>query len=147
MTRTGRSAPGFAAALEQRRDAGFGLLEIMVASALLIIVFAGVSQFYVGGRRSVDYEEDRRAATAFLADRMETIRREYHYDHLPALQGVDTTYTVDFRTYRISHEIVPETPEANATTIRLTVSWNAMVAGAPVSRSMHASTILARGAP
>jgi type II secretory pathway pseudopilin PulG len=129
------------------REAGFSLLEVMVASALVIIVFAGVSQYYVGGRRSLDYEEDRRAATEFLADRMERIRRTYTYDELPGLQGVDTTYVLGPRTYRVSHVIVPESPEVHATTVRLTVTWNAEVAGAPVARTMRSSTIFGRGMP
>lgn len=126
---------------------GFTLLEIMVASALVIIVFTGVSQYYVGGRRSLDYEEDRRAATEFLSDRLERIRRTRVYDELPTLQGVDTTYVLGPRTYVVSHTIVAESPEPHATTVRLAVTWNALVAGAPVARTMRSSTIFGRGMP
>jgi hypothetical protein len=119
----------------------------MVASMLVILVFTGVSQYYVGGRRQLDYEEDRRAATELLADRFDGIRREYLYDELPALSGTDTTYVLYNRSYLISHVVVPGYPETHATTLRLTASWTAKVAGADVARSMDAATILARGMP
>lgn len=141
-----RPRRGFPLQTGPRGVAGSSLLEVMVASALVIIVFAGVSQYYVGGRRSIDYEENRRAATEFLSDRFERIRRQHPYDTLPLLHGVDTTYALDARSYLISHEIVADSPEANATTVRLTVSWTENPASGPVTRSMDASTILARGA-
>jgi hypothetical protein len=119
----------------------------MVASMLVILVFAGVSQYYVGGRRQLDYEEVRRAATEILADRFDGIRREYVFEELPALNGTDTTYVLYNRSYLVSHVVVPDFPEVHSTTMRLTASWTETVAGAVVTRSMDASTILARGQP
>lgn len=129
------------------RESGFSLIEVMVAASLVVIVFFGVSQYFVGGRRHLDFEENRRAATAVLQNRIDGIRRDYRYDQLPALNGTDTTFVVSNRSYRVSHRVVAGWPEAHATTLRLSVSWIARVAGTDVVRTMNAATILARGMP
>jgi Tfp pilus assembly protein PilV len=124
---------------------GFSLLETLVAAFLLIFVFFGLAQIYYRGRVQLGFEEDRRKATAVAQARLDGIRRDFAYDDLPALAGTDTTYTVDNRTYTVSHAVAAETPEPKATTITLTVTWQAIVRGNPIDRTLVVTTILGRG--
>jgi prepilin-type N-terminal cleavage/methylation domain-containing protein len=135
---------------EQTRPAdsrGFTLLETMIAAVLLLVVFFALAQTYTRGRTQVDYEEDRRVATEVAQMRLDGLRRDYRYDDLPALAGSDTTYVVGRRRYTVSHEVTPGSPEDQATTITITVSWVARVGGTDVSRTFSATTVLGRGMP
>jgi Tfp pilus assembly protein PilV len=134
------------------RESGFALLEVFVAAILLIIVFLGLAQTYWRGRREIDYEEDRRKATAVLQARFDGIRRDHRYSDLPLMDGTrpvatDTTYTVDGRRFTVSHSITQGVPEPQATTVTLTVTWKARVGSTQVNRSLSATTILGRAMP
>jgi type II secretory pathway pseudopilin PulG len=126
---------------------GFSLIETMIAAILLIVVFFGLAQVYARGRRQIDYEEDRRKASAVAQARLDGIRRDFRYDDLPGLAGTDTTYAVDGRTYTVGHAVQAGVPEAQATTVTVTVAWNAAIEGGTVARDLACTTILARGLP
>ena len=117
----------------------------MVASILLIIVFFGLAQIYTRSRTQLDYEEDRRKATAIAQARLDGLRRDYRYDTLPSLNGTDTTFVADGRSYTVSHNISPHYPDSHATTCSLVVTWTAKVSGNDVARTLEATTILGRG--
>lgn len=127
--------------------AGFSLLEVLVAATLLMVVFFGLAQTHARARRQLDYEEDRRKASAVAQSRLDGLRRDYRYDDLVALDGVDTTYVVDDRSYRVALDVAVGTPESEATTLTATVAWTAKITGGEVDRSLSAVTILARGLP
>jgi Tfp pilus assembly protein PilV len=137
--------------------AGFSLLEVMVAATLILVIFYGVGRFYVGGRRQLDYEEDRRKATAVIQARLDGIRRDYTFETLPSLDGTSKTYTVRdslyAKTYILSHSVShwwDSHPTANATqadTLTLTATWTAKVGNGTVNRSASTTTVLARGMP
>jgi prepilin-type N-terminal cleavage/methylation domain-containing protein len=131
----------------RRLDEGFSLVEVMVAAVLLLIVFYGISQYYVRGRTQLDFEENRRKATAIGEARLDGIRRDFRYDDLTTLNGRDTTYVLENKNFRVSHTVTVDTPEAQATTVTITVNWTERVAGNNVARSLQATTILARGMP
>jgi len=120
---------------------------VLVAAFLLLIVMFGLMQFYVRGRTQLDYEEDRRKATAVAQARLDVLRRGFTYDLLPPLNGTTVTTTSDGRTYTIQHAVTVAAPEPQATTVTLTVSWNARVGASTVQRSLVTTTILARGMP
>jgi Tfp pilus assembly protein PilV len=128
-------------------DGGFSLVEVMVAAFLLLIVFYGISQYYVRGRTQIDYEENRRKATAIAEARLDGIRRDYRYDDLSSLNGVDTTFVVENKNFRVTHVVTADAPEAQATTIAITVNWSEKASGSIVNRSVQATTFLARGMP
>lgn len=128
-------------------SSGLTLLEVLVAAFLLLIVMFGLMQFYVRGRTQLDYEEDRRKATAVAQARLDVLRRGFTYDLLPPLNGTTVTTTSDGRTYTIQHAVTVAAPEPQATTVTLTVSWNARVGASTVQRSLVTTTILARGMP
>lgn len=130
-----------------RSRGGFSLVETLIAAVLLLIVFFMMAQAYMRGRVLLDYQEDRRRATAVLQARLDGIRRDFRYDGLTTLAGSDTTYVVDNIAYTVSHQVLMGTPEAQATTLTLTVNWNAVVDGVDVPRSHECTTILARGLP
>jgi prepilin-type N-terminal cleavage/methylation domain-containing protein len=126
---------------------GFSLLEVLVASFLLIIVFFGLAQLHARGRRQIDYEEDRRKATGVLQSRLDGIRRDYTFDTLPSLNGTILSLAVDSRPYTIAHVVTPD-DSLQMDTVRLAVTWQARTSGgATVNRTMTASTLLARGMP
>jgi Tfp pilus assembly protein PilV len=129
------------------RQGGFSLLEVLIAAFLLIIVFFGLAQIYTRSRTQLDYEEDRRKATAVAQMRLDGLRRDYRFDLLPALDGTDTTIVADDRDYTISHYIFPHMPDSHATKCSLTVAWTARVEGTDVERTLEATTILGRGMP
>lgn len=131
--------PGF------RNAPGFTLVELMVAAFLILVVFFSVAQVYMYGRRQMVYEEDRRRASEVLESRMEALRRDYTYDGLPALNNTSVSFTVDGRTYTIAQTVTGESPQANATTVKLVVSWVAKVNNTSATRTMQATTILGRG--
>lgn len=131
----------------RRSASGMTILEVMVACALLMIVFLGLAETFRRGRGQVDLEEDRRKATAVVQARLDGIRRDWRYDDLPGLDGTDTTLVVDGAPYTITHDVEPGVPEAQATTLTLTVTWFARVAGNDVPRSQVLTTILGRGMP
>jgi type II secretory pathway pseudopilin PulG len=126
---------------------GVTLLEVLIAAILLIIIFFGLAQYYTRGRTHLNYEEDRRKATAVAQDRIDGIRRDYSYDGLMSLNGTDTTYVVDQRDYIVKHEILPNTPEDQSTTLHLTIEWDVKVSGSVYKRTHEATTILGRGMP
>jgi type II secretory pathway pseudopilin PulG len=126
---------------------GFSLLEVLVAASLLIIVFYGVAQYYVRGRGQIDYEENRRKATAVLQNRLDGIRRDYTFDALPGLNGTTVTFTVENKNYQVLHEVFPGRPESESDSLALTVTWPERVGSGTVNRSLKAVTFLARGMP
>lgn len=131
-----RRAPG--------RD-GFTILETMVAAIILLLLFFGLARIHAGGRVQSRMEDHRRQASAVLQTHLETIRRDTTYDNLPSLDGDETDYTVDGVTYTISNDITPGTPEAQATTIEVEVSWPEPVGASTITRTLTCATILARG--
>jgi prepilin-type N-terminal cleavage/methylation domain-containing protein len=113
----------------QAGQSGFSLIEVLVASVIVILVMYGLMQFFVRGRVQVDYEEDRRKATAVAQDWTEAIRR-WDFSYLITRQddngtaANDTTYTVDGKTYDASLTVnYDDTVDENLATIIVDVSW------------------------
>ncbi len=126
-------------------EAGVTLIEVLVAAFLLLVVLTSIAQVVLRGRVQIDYEENRRRATAIAQARLDHLRRDYHYDALPHLS--DTTYTVDGRSFSVSHDVEPGTPETLATSVRVIVRWTERVDGQAITRGDTTVTILARGLP
>ena len=128
---------------------GFTFLEVLIAAFLLVIVMFGLMQYYVQGRKHMDFEESRRKATAVMQERLDQLRRR-PYDSLPAYDGTDTTITVDGRTFTLSHRVVPDFPGPNATTLRVAARWTEMVNYDPsntFTRSDTMTTMVGRAFP
>jgi hypothetical protein len=120
----------------------------MVASLLLLVVLFGLAQFYTRGRTQVDFEEYRRKATAVAQTRMDALRRDFRYDDLPGLDGSDTTYVVDGKSYLVTHEVrSPVPPGSQSTEVILNVIWTLSVAGSDVPDTLQTISMLGRGMP
>jgi Tfp pilus assembly protein PilV len=126
---------------------GFSFIEVLIAAMLLLIVFFGLAQLYARGRKQIDYEEDRRSATAVAQARLDALRRDYHYNSLSSQNGAanDTTYYVEGRPYTVHHLITPESPDSFAATVQVTVTWRAQTATGTINRTLNTTTVLARG--
>lgn len=124
---------------------GFTLLEVMIAAILLLIMFFGLARVHGAARKQIVMEDRRRTATNVLENHVEAIRRDTTYDGLAALNGRVVQYVVDGVTYSARNTITVATPEAQATTILVAVSWPEMINTTAITRSVQCTTILARG--
>lgn len=124
---------------------GFTLLEVMIAAILLLIMFFGLARVHGAARKQIVMEDRRRAATSVLESHLEAIRRDTTYDNLPGLHAQSTQYVVDGVTYTARNTISADYPEAQSTTIGVTVSWPEMINTTAITRSVVCTTILARG--
>ncbi len=124
---------------------GFTLLEVMIAAILLLIMFFGLARVHGGARKQIVMEDRRRAATNVVESHLEAIRRDTTYDDLVDLHAQSTQYVVDGVTYTARNTISSDYPEAQATTILVTVSWPEMINTTAITRSVSCTTILARG--
>ena len=137
---------GHACTTERRpgRD-GFTILETMIAAVILLLLFFGLARVYAGGRVQMRLEDHRRQASAVIQSHLETLRRDTTYDNLPALDGDEVDYVVDGVTYTAATNITTATPESQATTIDVEVSWPERIGASTVTRTLNCTTILARG--
>ncbi|MBC8423604.1 prepilin-type N-terminal cleavage/methylation domain-containing protein [bacterium] len=130
-----------------RRAEGFTLIEVMVASFLLLIVFFGLSQFHTRGHRQIVGEDHWRKASGVARSRLERVRRFHRYDDLVNVSAADTTYVLDGRNYVVSHIVATGTPELQSSAVTVTVTWNEELEGGSVPRSLSCSTIISRSLP
>ncbi len=124
---------------------GFTLLETMIAAILLLIMFFALAQIHARGRAQMALDEHRRKATAELQATLEGLRRDYDYDSLGALDGDRAAVRVDGMDFTVATDVSVGTPEAQATTVVVTVSWHETIGGNDIVRDVSATTILARG--
>ncbi len=135
-------------------ERGFSLLEVMIAAVILILVFFGLAQFYARGRTQIDFEEDRRKATAVGEQRIEEARR-WTYAHLDSLDGtvVNSTVIVDGQHYEVSLAVNPddEPPPANddISVVKVGVIWDrrTLDAGTVVPDTLWLTTLVGRRYP
>lgn len=124
---------------------GFTILETMIAAIILLLLFFGLARVYAGGRVQMRLEDHRRQASAVIQSHLETLRRDTTYDNLPGLDGDQVDYVVDGITYTAATAIAAATPEPQATTIDVEVSWPEKIGASTVTRTLTCTTILARG--
>lgn len=102
------------------------MIEVLIAAVLVIVVMYWLTQYYVMGRKHLDYEEHRRKATAVAQARLDQVR-DWPYDYLASLVDsvtVDTTMVVDGRSYDVSLTFSPG-PNPHATKVQAVVMWQA----------------------
>jgi len=126
------------------RQDGFTLVEVMVASVVLLTAFFGIARYAAGSRTQLSLEEGRRHAVAVAQGRLEAIKRGESFDTLASLTARDTVYNVDGRLFAVAHAIALNTPEEHAATVGVTVSWSELVGGAATPRSVGLTTIVSR---
>ena len=125
-------------------ELGFTLIEVMVSAVILMLVFFGMAQVFSKSRTQLVHDEDRRTAVSVARARLESLREDYRRQDLHVLAGNDTTYVVDGTTYTVEHAVQSDVPEVLATTVTVTVNWDAMLNGTAEDRSLSYTTILGR---
>jgi Tfp pilus assembly protein PilV len=105
---------------------GLTLLEVMIAALIMIVVMFWLAQYYVLGRRHLDYDEDRRKATVLAQARLDQARR-WSYSYLAGWVGGaphDTVMAVDGKSYTI-RLLASAGPNPNTVTVSAVVNWDA----------------------
>ena len=116
-------------------EAGFGLIELMVATLLLLIVMAGFLPLFLQGLSQSSAARFKSVATNIAREKVEQIRqldyREITTDplnprNLGALFGDSVVVPERNMTYLISYEVADEAmPDQAVKSVQVTVTWNA----------------------
>ena len=130
-----------------RRSSGFTLVEVIVASFMLLIVFFGLAQFHARGHNQLVGEDHWRNASGVARSRLERVRRFNRYDDLVNISAADTTYVLNGLNYVVSHAVITGIPELQCSEITVTVTWSENMPSGAVDRSLACSTIISRSLP
>jgi hypothetical protein len=98
----------------------------MIAAVIMIVVVFWLAQYYVLGRRHLDYDEDRRKATVLAQARLDEVRR-WSFSYLAGHVGGaphDTVMTVDGKGYQV-RLLAGAGPNPNTVTVSAVVTWDA----------------------
>ena len=146
----------------RRTEAGFSILETIIAAFILVILATAIVTAGLKSRTHIDYEEVRRRAIAIGQERFEKIRAEFKYEEivpvpiLPGARGIDTTITLDGATYDLTSTVSngfdplqgdpPDSLEDYVKFVTGTVEWTAIgTSGQSVRRKVVMSTYFFRG--
>jgi Tfp pilus assembly protein PilV len=100
---------------------GASLIEIVVATLILSIVAIGMAEFFARGRAGFDREEHKRVGILLAQEALErTVALPYA--QIGPWTELRTIATVD---YDIAVTTAADDPEADITTVRCAVTWNA----------------------
>ena len=134
-------------------EAGFGLIEIMVATLLLLVVMAGFLPLFLQGLNQSSAARFKSLATNIAREKIEQIRqldyREITTDpddprNLAALFGDSVVVPERNMTYLISYEVADEAmPDQAVKSVQVTVTWDAPPVPSPaVVKTMVAQQYL-----
>jgi prepilin-type N-terminal cleavage/methylation domain-containing protein len=115
---------------------GFNLVEVLVASAILAVVFLPLFGVFQSGVRTTKYTEDRLRAMTIAQEQVQTVRHaatinRHSVDAVVRAHLVQSSfapYVVDGR-YKVTTEIDPDflvrfgVQEATVLAIKVTVEW------------------------
>ena len=110
-------------------EAGFSLVELLVAIFLFALVMVPLTGVFVSSARSIGDQRLRTAATRVATDRLETLR-SLPFDQLDAEAGETTVRTPDGREFGLATEVIAIDPATDAPAIgggvkrvTVTVRW------------------------
>ena len=75
LERAPRLRSGAAIHLKRKRSRGFTLVEVLIASLLLMLAMAGIVPFFIGGLNQASTVRYKSLATNIARERMEQIRQ------------------------------------------------------------------------
>ena len=108
------------AAPSRRRDAGFTLVELLVAASLASVGFLGLAALHANALRTTAVGRNTTAATALASEQIEALRRVPASD----LQDVAAqTIHLGYRAFTRSATITPVGP-GTAQQVSVGVTWN-----------------------
>jgi type II secretory pathway pseudopilin PulG len=126
------------------REAGFSLVETLVAAFILIVLGTAIVTTGLKSRTQIDYEEVRRRALGIAQERLETIRASFDFGDVTKAK-IDTTITLDGTTFTLRSGVQVGVPTDDAKTVADTVSWSATGGGKTITRRVVLHTIVFRG--
>lgn len=114
-----------------RRDAGFTLVEVLIALVVFTIGLLGTAALTVSIIRTNAISKRQSQALVHVQDRLEQVR-EMGYSNAAAADGTEyldpETLTWDaanpYVAFKRETDVVPDTPAAGMTTVTVTVSWD-----------------------
>lgn len=135
---------------------GFTLIEVLIASMLLLIVMAGIVPFFVGGLAQASTVRYKSLATNIARERMEQIR-QLDYREITENPAEGTTLSARFGTtaerrgikFNISYKVESSTYDTGLLKkVTVTVSWTAppRVSPASITTLIHQQFLGPRGA-
>ncbi len=106
------------------RCGGFTLVEVMIAIIVLSIGFLGLSAMTLGTIRGMSHSQNLTMATALAREQLERIVRA-DYDAVVAANYPSDNYNTmaGYEQFQRTVTITDDTPQANAKTITVGVSW------------------------
>ena len=129
-------------------ERGLTILEVLIAAVLLIVVMFWLTQFYVQGRKHLDYEENRRKATAVAQAQLDNVR-EWPYDSVLSWvdsTSMDTTVVQGGIPYDVKM-VFTAGPNPHTTQVSAVVQWEAGVPyepSNPFTRRDTTTTLIGR---
>ena len=139
----------------RRSEAGFTILETVIAAFILVILAVSIVSAGLRSRRNIDYEETRRQAIAIGQEHLESLRAQADYDTVAdrdftvSLVDPPRTLTFDVRS-RVTQGYDPINPDSLDDFVKFVtdeVLWTARGwnAGQTARRKIVMSTYLFRG--
>jgi len=156
LERAPRLRSGAAIHLKRKRSRGFTLVEVLIASLLLMLAMAGIVPFFIGGLNQASTVRYKSLATNIARERMEQIR-QLDYREITEDPNEGVTLSERFGTtaeqrgiqFTVSYAVESSSYEAGLLKkVTVTVSWTAPPKVSPVSITtmIHQQFLGPRGA-
>ena len=118
-----------------RRDRGFTLIEVLVATLVIVVAMAAIATMALTALRGVERNGERTAAVSLAQSRIEWLRNR----HVGSLEQGDTVENLSgaFAGYRRTTTIETDTPRAGVEQVTVTVAT-------PSGQTIRLATLIGR---
>lgn len=136
-----------------RGTSGFSILDVLLATIILVVLGTALVSATYRSRAQLDYEEVRRRAILIAQERLEWVRADFDFDDITA-DTIATTIIADRDTFRITADVGIGIDPANADslddymkTVTDTVAWRATTPEGTdsITRRVTMKTVIFRG--
>ena len=126
--------------LSKLRDSkGFTLLELMIALVILAVGLLGLASLQVMAIKGNSYGQQMTVASTLAQNQLEQLRQTAG----ALANGNDSVTDQNGITYTRNWQVTPNSPQAGATTVLITISWTGPVGtGGQAIRTINVRTII-----